>query len=114
MLIVTALAANQSWLDRHFLPSFFMPRRWYVLIETAARGLVGGLGILLVLGRSRIARPFTNAPGMALQVVAAAILAVVAGNFALGALQLQPTEWLRPDEEPQRQVDSRLGWVLTP
>ena len=36
-LVVGALAANQAWLDRHFLPSFFLPREWYVSIETAVR-----------------------------------------------------------------------------
>jgi hypothetical protein len=31
-LMMAAIAAHQSWLDHHFLPSFFIPRHWYVLI----------------------------------------------------------------------------------
>jgi hypothetical protein len=34
-LVVAAMAANQAWLDRHFLPSFFLPRYWYVWIESS-------------------------------------------------------------------------------
>src|SRR5206468_10456771 len=39
-LVTAALAANQSWLDRHFLPSFLLPRVWYVRIETIVRVLI--------------------------------------------------------------------------
>src|SRR5262249_59465280 len=34
---VGALAATQTWLDRHFLPSFLMTRQTYVRIETSVR-----------------------------------------------------------------------------
>ena len=36
-LLGVALLANQRWLDRHFLPSFFLTRRTYVILETIAR-----------------------------------------------------------------------------
>jgi hypothetical protein len=28
-LLACAIGANQRWLDRHFVPSFFLPRQWY-------------------------------------------------------------------------------------
>src|SRR5438128_241189 len=101
-LVVAAVAANQSWLDRHFLPSFFLPRRWYLLIESVVRVVVGAAGALLALGRSRLARLTTGAPRTALSVVVAAVLAIVASDFALRWTHLRPTEWLVAEEEPQR------------
>src|SRR5437667_9428414 len=55
-LLVCALAANQRWLDRHFLPAFFWHRHWIVLEETSARMAAAILGIVLSFGaRARIA-----------------------------------------------------------
>jgi hypothetical protein len=113
-LVATTIAANQSWLDRHFLPSFFMPRHRYVLIESTVRGVVGGVGALLVFGRSRLARLMAHAWGTALQVVVAAVLAIVASEFALRWVHPRPIGWLVAEEEPRRQADSQLGWVLAP
>lgn len=113
-LVVAAVAAQQSWLDRHFLPSFFIPRAWYVLIETVVRAGIGAAGVLLVLLRTRLARLGTRAPGATLRVVLAAALALVAGELALRWIQLRPTEWLASEEEPKRQSDPQLGWVLSP
>jgi len=111
-LVVAAAAANQAWLDRHFLPSFFVPRHWYVWIESAVRLLIAGAGLGLMLGRRRVARLLTGAPALTLAVIAAALLAVVAGEFVLRIVNVRPTEWLLPDEEPRRQDDAELGWVL--
>lgn len=113
-LIIAAAAANQSWLDRHFLPSFFIPRHWYVLIETIVRGAIAAAGASLVIGRSRVAALLTRAPTMTLQVVLAAVLAIASSELALRWILLQPTEWLVRDEEPRRQHDPQLGWVLAP
>ena len=113
-LVVAAIAANQSWLDRHFLPSFFIPRPWYVLIETTVRGVVAAAGASLALGRSRVARLVTRSPGTSLRVVLASVLAIAASEFALRTIHLRPTEWLVAQEEPRRQDDRRLGWVLAP
>src|SRR5258708_13443609 len=52
-LLSCALGANQRWLDRHFVPSFFLPRHWYVGIETLVRLAMGIVAAWLVL----IARP---------------------------------------------------------
>src|SRR5262245_31799005 len=75
-LVVSAMAANRAWLDRHFLPSFFMPRRWYVLIETAVRVLIGAAGLFLTFGRTRLARMATHAPATTLSALVAGVMAV--------------------------------------
>jgi hypothetical protein len=113
-LIVAAITANQPWLDRHFLPSFFIPRQCYVLIETIVRTAIAATGASLVLGRSRLAHLLTSAPMMTLQVVLAAVLAIASSELALRWIHLQPTEWLVREEEPRRQDDPQLGWVLAP
>src|SRR5712692_6444543 len=41
-LLSCALIANQRFLDRHFVPSFFLPRHWYVVLPTSGRVAVGG------------------------------------------------------------------------
>src|SRR5262245_23379986 len=99
-LIVAAASATQSWLDRHFLPSFFIPRQWYVLIETSARAAVAAAGAALALGRSRLAQLVMRAPAMTVSVVSAAVLAVACGELALRWIHLRPTEWLVREEEP--------------
>jgi len=113
-LIVAAIAANQTWLDRHFLPSFFLPRHWYVLIETIVRGAIAAVGAAFVLGRSRVARLVVHAPTTTVLVVVAAVLAIASSEAALRWIHLQPTGWLLREEEPRRQDDSYLGWVLAP
>jgi hypothetical protein len=109
-LLVGALAANRQWLDRHFLPSFFLPREWYVLIQTLVRVVIGiaGAGLVAVARRAgRLIDPARDA-----LVVLAAVLALGASEAVLRGVHLRPTEWLLPDEEPRRQADTRLGWVV--
>jgi hypothetical protein len=113
-LVGAAVLANQSWLDRHFLPSFFVPRRWYVWIESIVRVGIGAFGLLLVFARDRVTRLLTRSPALTLQVIAAAGLAVVAAEFAIRSIHQQPAEWQLRDEEPRRQEDPQLGWVLVP
>jgi hypothetical protein len=113
-LIVAAIAANQSWLDDHFLPSFFVPRPWYVSIEFAVRLAIACAGVALVIGRARVTALVTSAPALTLQAIVAVSLALLAGEFAIRSIAFRPTEWLLPAEEPRRQVDAQLGWVLVP
>jgi hypothetical protein len=113
-LLVCAVGANQSWLDRHFLPSFLLPRHVYVAIETAVRVALAVIGAVLIAVRPRVARLATAAPILTLEVAAAVVLAVGVSEPALRRLHLQPTEWLVPSEEPLRRADARLGWTLVP
>jgi hypothetical protein len=114
-LIAVAIGANQRWLDRHFLPSFFIPRQWYVAIETSVRVALGALGVCLAMFvRPRVGRFVAGAPILALQIVIAAALAIVASELVLGRGRLRATEWLVHDEEPRRQPDPKLGWTFVP
>ena len=114
-LLICALGANQGWLDRHFLPSFFLPRLWYVAIQTSARVGLGVLGAwLLWAARPRLGQIAMRAPADIAGVAIAVILALGAGEFALQHLHLQSAGWLSPEEEPRRMPDQRLGWRLVP
>src|SRR5260370_36725635 len=62
-LLASAMGADQAWLDRHFLPSFFTPRRTYVLAATIARALGATVGVAFSLVvRSRIGRFVARTP----------------------------------------------------
>jgi hypothetical protein len=114
-LVVCALLANQRWLDRHFLPSFFVTRHSYVLLETSVRIVTAALGVSLALvARPRIGRFAARNPAGVLQVAIAAALALGAGELVLRRLHLGPAEWLSADEEPRRRPDPRLGWSFVP
>src|SRR6185295_15973634 len=109
------LAANQRWLDRHFLPSWFLPRHWYVALEMFIRVVMATLGVSLALfARPRIGRLVSRAPARALRAAIAAVLALGASELVLRRVHLRAAEWLVPDEEPRRRVDSRLGWTFVP
>src|SRR6266571_2131951 len=83
-MIVAALAANQGWLDRHFLPSFFLTRHAYVVIETAVRAVAAAAGLSIALvGRKPIARLVARRPSDVVRVAMAAILALVASEIVL-------------------------------
>jgi hypothetical protein len=112
VLIVCALATNQRWLDRHFLPSFLFPREWYVRLELVARLAMAIAGASLVRLTPRIGRLAARTPSGVASVSVAAVLALGVTEPALRRMHLQPIEWLRPDEEPLRREDARLGWTL--
>jgi hypothetical protein len=114
-LLVAALAANQPWLDRHFMPSFLLPRRRYVQIEMIVRLFLGTIGasfVFMARPAATLVKPRTAR--RALHIVIAAILAVVAAELVLDHIRLGPTEWLARDDEPRRQPNLRLGWTLVP
>jgi hypothetical protein len=114
VLIGCALATSQPWLDRHFLPSFIFPREWYVRLEIAARLAMAIAGACLVRLAPRIGRAVAAAASGVAGASVAALLALGATEPMLRRMQLQPTEWLRPGEEPLRRADARLGWTLVP
>jgi hypothetical protein len=114
-LIVAAGLANQKWLDRHFLPSWFIPHRWYVAIESSVRVIAAAAGAMLVVYvRPRAGRLITSAPIRLLSIVIAAGLALVASELVLRRVHLRAAEWLAPNEEPRRRADPRLGWTFVP
>jgi len=114
-LLSCALIANQGFLDRHFVPSFFLPRHWYVVLQTSGRLAMAVLGIWLALiARRRTGRFAARTPSGALRIVIAVVLAIGASELMLNRVHLRPAEWLSADDEPRRQLDPRLGWTWVP
>jgi hypothetical protein len=113
-LVLLPAAATQPWLDRHFLPSFFLPRESYVRLETIVRSILAACGVALILASGRVGRLLGRAPGVTVSIVAAGVLALGTSEVVLRRVHLRPAEWLLPEEEPRRQPDPRLGWVLQP
>ena len=110
-LVVCAFVFDQAFLDKHFLPSFLIPREWYVLIERIARVALAVAGVLLAFV---LRKPIARAPATTIGVAIAAILALVASEAVLTRVRLRPTGWLVAEDEPQRRPDPRLGWTLVP
>jgi hypothetical protein len=114
-LLSCALVATQRFLDRHFVPSFFLPRHWYVVIQTSARLVMAILGTWLALvARGRAGRFVARTPRGALHAVMAVVLALGASEIILSRVLLRPGEWLSAKDEPRRQTDPRLGWTWVP
>ena len=115
VLLAAALAASQGWLDRHFLPSFLMPRAWYVRIETGVRLAVAVFGVVLIVRGRAIAASFTRRRlGRVVPVVLAVVIALAAAGLVLGRSGAGSGAWLDTAEEPLRQADARLGWTFVP
>ena len=115
IFLASAIVANQRFLDRHFVPSFFLPRHWYVVLETFGRVVIGAVGLwLMACVRSRAGRFATGSPARALHVVIATVLALGATNLMLRRVHLRPAEWLSAEDEPRRQAEPRLGWTWVP
>jgi hypothetical protein len=114
-LLFAAALANQHWLDRHFLPSWFLPHRWYVVIESSVRVIIAAVGVsLAVYVRPRAGHLIASAPARVLIPAIAAVMALGAGELALRRVHLRAAEWLVPAEEPRRIPDARLGWTFAP
>src|SRR2546425_1270121 len=83
VLFAGAFAAHQQWLDRHFLPAFFISRHTYVLMESLARILLAVLGTILALVvRPRLGRLVARVSASALIADAARITLAI--GLALG------------------------------
>jgi len=114
-LMVIGVGANRGWLDAHVLPSFLLPRDWFVAIQTAIRFALAAVGAwTFAYARPAAGRSARHAPGHALPVVAAVVLAIVASEPVLRRIEFRPVGWLSVDDEPRRRADTRLGWTLVP
>jgi len=113
-LVVLALVTNQDWLDRHFYPSFFVPRRWYVILESSARiaMTVTGLSLAFIV-RAPLGRIVARRPAIVPISIAACALAVFSAQIVL-AWTRPTSKWLAGQVEPLRRPDSRLGWAMAP
>src|SRR6266851_10089763 len=79
-----ALIANQRFLDRHFVPSFFLPRHWYVVLQTSGRLAMAILGTWLAfVGRRRVGRFAARTPEGVVRIVVAVVLAMGVSELVL-------------------------------
>jgi hypothetical protein len=119
-LLGCALAADHRWLDRHFLPAYFVTRQVYVVALSLARAVVTALGAALVLVlRPRFGRLVVRLQASAFFADAARLSLAVALALGTSELVLRHTfrhssEEQAPSEEPVRRRDPRLGWSFVP
>ena len=115
-LILAALAAGQSWWDRHFMPIFAIERSTMVAAEQAVRVLIALAGALLALiFRRPIAALLSRTScGGAVRVLLAVLLALGAGELILRAHPPHPHDADPMEREPRRYADPRLGWQFAP
>jgi hypothetical protein len=120
VFLVCAIRADQVWLDRHFMPSFFVSRRVYVQAALSARVATGALAVaLMFIARPRIGRLVARVPARTLIGDVARISLAVALALGTSELVLRLTfrraAMERPaDEVPYRHRDQRLGWTFVP
>jgi hypothetical protein len=120
LLLAGAIAADQSWWDRHFLPVFFWPHEKFVLSERLVRlaGAVAGAALVFfvrpLMGRLVQRMPAREiAAGMARIILPVGLALVVSEvvldhKFAFAANERQARE------EPLRRPDPKLGWTFAP
>lgn len=113
-LIIAPLCATQHWLDQHFLPSFFLMRQWYVLVESTVRLALASTGVVLIwVVRPRLGRAVAQHPTGVAMVLVAAALALPASELVLSWMH-PSTQWRLPPVEPLRQPDPEIGWTVIP
>jgi uncharacterized membrane protein len=114
-LIAAAIAANERWMDRHFLSGFYVTHSKYVVMLFRARVLAAIAGLLLALAvRRPLARVMVRDPALTLYATAAVVLAVVAAELMLRREPFRATEEIPAMEEPRRRLDPILGWTFVP
>jgi hypothetical protein len=112
LLLGGALAADQAWFDRHFLPIFALQRSAMITAEQGLRGFVILASVLLLLVfRRPIAGLLSCATASGIvRVVLAAVLALAAVELTLRIHPLYPHDADPLELEPRRQPDPLLGW----
>lgn len=114
-LILAALLANQRWLDRHFLPDFFISRATQVRVETNTRIAVAAVGLALALAvRRPLARFLTRDPLRTLLIALAVISSFGVAELALRRSHVRAKEEVPAGKEPRRHLDAKLGWLFVP
>jgi hypothetical protein len=114
-LVALAIAANQQWFDRHFLPAFFVTRAEYVRIETIVRIAIAAAGLLIALvARRPLARAIAASPSRAISIALAIAMAFGASELMLRRVHVRAAEEVPERKEPLRHLDARLGWLFVP
>src|SRR5438876_397460 len=92
-LTAAAAAANQSWLDRHFLPSFWTPREEIVRNALIVRIAVVAAGGVIVLLIRTVARLLTREPIYLFTISLAVVLAFGTSELVLRRWRRRPHEF---------------------
>src|SRR4051812_14843579 len=74
-LVALAIAANQQWFDRHFLPAFFVTRAEYVRMETIVRIVIVAAGLLIAITARPLVRSIAGSPSRAVSIALAIVMA---------------------------------------
>ncbi|HEY6137325.1 MAG TPA: hypothetical protein VI670_06130 [Thermoanaerobaculia bacterium] len=113
--MLAAIAADQAWLDAHFLPSFWVPREEMIETEQRARLAVAAAGVVIALfARKRVARAIAKEPIYLLTTSMAVALSLGATELFLRTRHIRGAEEVEPRYEPRRHLDARLGWLFDP
>jgi hypothetical protein len=116
LLLGGALAADQAWFDRHFLPVFIIQHSVMIAVEQGVRGFVILTSIVfLLICRRPIALFLSRATaGGILRVALAGALALGTAELILRVHPLQAHDADPLELEPRRQSDPLLGWKFLP
>jgi len=113
--LITAAIAAGPWLDRHFLPAFFISRATFVKTAWLVRITAIVLGLMLaVVARRRIARVVSADWTRVFVTLLAIVLAFGAAELMLRRTRLRAAEEVPPRKEPLRHLDPRVGWLFVP
>jgi hypothetical protein len=110
-LIAAAAAANQAWLDRHFLPSYWTPRGEIVRAELLVRIAVVIVGGVIVLLGRKVAPLLAREPLYLFTISLAVILAFGASELVLRRGRPGPHVF-SIGSEPRSHLDARFGWLF--
>jgi hypothetical protein len=113
-LIVCAIAANQRWLDAHFLPDFFVPHATFVAVETVIRVAVAVIGLAVILLHRSLARFLTCDLIRTGFVIVAIGASLGVSEASLRRTHIRAKEEVRATKEPRRFLDAQLGWLFVP
>jgi hypothetical protein len=111
-LIAAAAAANQAWLDRHFLPSYWTPREVIVRNELFVRIAVAVLGAAIILTARLVGRLLAREPLYVFTISLAIVLALGATELALRSRHIAAPAVFTSGTEPRSHLDARLGWLF--
>ena len=92
-IVAIAIAADQAWFDRHFLPGFFFTRADYVRVEWIARiaAMLAGAALAIVLRRP-LARRLSAHPDRFFSAAIAVVLAFFCAELTIGPMWSIPMD----------------------
>lgn len=98
---------SRSWIDRHFLPSYWTPHDVIVRNVMLARAVAAVAGLAIVIVSRKLGRALAREPHYAITIPLAVVM-------ALGATELVLRRHTSPPTEPRTHAEARLGWLIDP